>query len=175
MAFMLFFGILVLMMIVIGFYPGLKRHFFEGSFRENIKMTVLWLLSSVLGFYTFFQIRVAYQVLEHYEDFWKAMMIFENWLTGILLVFSFIFSFMIYSHYLQDTVKKFGIITSLQIIFYSVINYIRLTMIYFIHDRIEYRPLGFYTLVLIIGISLYIFIKRRTDYSAKKVYDDLYQ
>jgi len=174
-AFMFFFTVFIVLLLIIGFFPRLKSHFTRGTLKESMRMTFLWLISTVFAFISFFQLRRAYQVLEHYEDFWQAMMFLENFLTGILLVLGFIFSFMIYKHYRENIWRKFGIITSYLMFLFSVFNLLRLSMIYFIHEVLLLSEIMLYGVVLGTAVLLYLFTRRYTDYSLDNFFKDVYE
>ena len=175
MGFLFFFMLFILIILIIGFFPQLKRFFSTGELRVKLWRVFLWFISSIGGFVTFFQLRRAYQVLSHFEDFWQAMMFFENFLTGLLIVAGFIFSFLLYGHYQEDSSNRFWHITSWQLFWYGFINLVRLVMIYRIHKIYSGRRILFYLVLVVGGILIYKQVYKRTGYSLKKFYSYFFE
>ncbi len=175
MAFMLVFVIFLFFLLLIGFYPYFKRNFIEGDTRKNLRFNFLWLLSSLLGFFTFYQAYEAYHVLEEYEELWTALMIFENILTGLLLIFSIVFCMLIHKHYQKNIWAKFLVVTSFQMMLFAIFNIIRLLIEYNVYDVMDFRSLFIFIGLLAAGILLRIKTTSLTSYSAEDFLNDIYE
>ena len=175
MAFFIFFCLLILLILFIGFFPQLKSFFLTGNLRKKLLTIFLWLISTVLGFIALFQLRRAYQVLDHFEDFWQAMMFVENFLTGILLVTGFVFSFLLYGHYRENIWTRFLFITAGQILVYGFFNLLRLFLIYRIHGMLAVGELLFLGVLVTGAILIYRKVRQRTDYRLRHFYKDFFE
>ena len=165
MGFMVIFLFFIFVVLLIGFYPTLKRFFFSGDLKQNLIRLFFWLISAVITFIAVFQFRIAYQLFEEYEEFWQAMMIVENAITMLSIIFSVAFSLMIFQFYKRDIMTRFFLVTSLQGILYALFNLLELFIFYQIYELYSISLILQYVILLIISLALYFVIYFKKGYS----------
>ncbi len=180
MIFVFFFGSLMIVLLIIGFYPAIKRNIFEGNVFQNISSLFLWLISCSLGIFTFFRLRIIYTpIREVSEEFWQAMTIVDNLITGFIFIMAVIFCMMVYGHY-QNRIKiKFLYLTSLQFLILCIQSVIHYTVKYFLttwyHFEVDFFVFFFWILLTIFSFYIYFNISKIAEYGFEEFFQDLYE